>query len=217
MKRTFLEVLTVGLLVAFFGMAILAGCAGGPSQAEQEAQRLEQEAHAKAVIERREKREAEEKAKKEAEAEERRKQEEEVRATVTKITSQFANYHGRKEYGETFANLSNPYYFEENDGYYLESVIPLNWIDNKTVQVNCSYFQMFVGTKESTFFYIDIGDFKPSDISKNTVLGSDLGQVMIVKPDGVMTMRPKFKLIHIVVKSGMYDATATFGNTSIKN
>ena len=136
-------------------------------------------------------------------AEEKRKEEEERAAALAKITSQFIRYHGEDEFSTTFSNLSNPYAFEKEHGYYLEHVIPSTWVDNKTYIGHCMQVSLF-GDKKSSPICIDIGEFKPSDISKNTVMGTDFGQILIVKPDGVYGVFPKFKLVYILVKSGIY-------------
>jgi tetratricopeptide (TPR) repeat protein len=131
------------------------------------------------------------------------------RLVFLRAMTQFANYHGEDEFSTTFNNLSNPYAFEKKDGYYLTHVIPTAWIDEKTYRAYSISVGIFTGDQKSPYFYIDIGDYKPSDISKNTLMGTDFGQVLILQPIDVVTDMlgnnyPKFKLVYILTKSGVY-------------
>jgi len=110
-----------------------------------------------------------------------------------------------KDKNKNFENLSNPYNFDKNNGYYFTKVIPTIWLDEKTVQVYSLQVGFFTGDKRSSYFYIDIGKFKPSDISKNTVMGVDFGQSYILKYDGVYGTSPKFKLLYIYPTGDMSD------------
>ncbi len=110
-----------------------------------------------------------------------------------------------KDSNKNFENLSNPYNFDKNNGYYFTKVIPTIWLDEKTVQVYSLQVGFFTGDKRSSYFYIDIGKFKPSDISKNTVMGTDFGQSYILKYDGVYGTSPKFKLLYIYPTGDMSD------------
>lgn len=134
---------------------------------------------------------------KKAKAEQERLAAEEKRRAEEEKAAKVAKYHGKNEFSKTFANLSNPYSFEENDEYYLGHVIPARWLNNRTYMAYCLMVSLF-GDQESPFFYIDIGNFKPSDISKNTIMGTDFGQALVVKSDGVFGSSPKFKLVRIL-------------------
>lgn len=113
-----------------------------------------------------------------------------------KVISKFSKYHGDEKFSSSFDNLSNPYYYEKNDGYYFSNVVPTIWLDDKTYQAYCIKVSPF-GDKRSSYFYVNIGNYKPSDISKNTIMGTDFGQNLILRPDGVYGVSPKFKLEYI--------------------
>lgn len=113
----------------------------------------------------------------------------------TKVAN-FTHYYDESNLKKTFDDLNNPYAFSETACYYLSHVVPILWIDDEIFQAKATFVNIG-GDEYSPLFYINLGKYKASEISNNSVLGTDFGQNYILTSKGEYLNAPLFELIHI--------------------